>query len=274
MVWGLPGPAMRKRACIILPTYQEAQNVAVLIPRIFAEAIRIDSHELHVLVVDDDSPDGTQDVVRSLMLRYPRLHLATGPKRGLGEAYKRGMAIALDLDPELILQMDADLQHPPALLPVFVMLANYGFSLVIGSRFAPGGETPEFSLRRRLLSGAGNALVRLLGGLSIRDCTSGYRCIRADLLRRCDLGFLATRGYSFQSSLLCELVRAGARPIEVPMVFGARIHGRSKLSLADQVEFLLNVFRIRFRRSEEFLELRTVRDEKAAGWRPEKASAP
>ncbi len=251
---------MRPRACVVLPTYNEADNVRVLVPQIFDEAKRIPSHELHVLVVDDESPDNTAEVVRTLMDRFPRLHLVTGRKQGLGEAYKRGMAKAIEeLDPDLVLQMDADLQHPPALLPLFVSLATYGFSLVIGSRFAPGGATPEFSARRRLMSLLGNWLIRFLGGLPrLHDCTSGFRCIRAEILKRCDLSFLATRGYSFQSSLLFELLRNGARPIEVPMVFRPRAHGSSKLSLRDQVEFLANVARLRFRRSEEFFRFLAV----------------
>jgi dolichol-phosphate mannosyltransferase len=242
------------KACVILPTYDEAENVRVLIPAIFAQADQLRSHELHVVVVDDDSPDGTAAVVRELQGRYRGLHLVTGRKSGLGEAYKRGMSWAMEhLEPDLVLQMDADLQHPPALIPLFVALAGYGFTLVIGSRFAPGGSTPEFSLWRRLMSLFGNWLIRFLGGLPrLHDCTSGFRCIRAELLRRCDFSFLSTRGYSFQSSLLFELLRNGARPIEVPMEFGRRAQGESKLSLRDQVEFLANVLKIRFRRSEEF----------------------
>jgi dolichol-phosphate mannosyltransferase len=242
------------KACVILPTYNEAENVRVLIPAIFAHTQGLPSHELHVVVVDDESPDGTAAVVRELQGRYPCLHLVTGHKRGLGEAYKRGMSWAMKhLEPELVLQMDADLQHPPALIPLFIALAGYGFTLVIGSRFAPGGSTPEFSLRRRLMSLFGNWLIRLLGGLPrLHDCTSGFRCIDARVLRRCDLSFLSTRGYSFQSSLLCELLRNGARPIEVPMEFGRRAYGESKLSLRDQIEFLADILKIRFRRSEAF----------------------
>lgn len=242
------------KACIILPTYNERENIAQLLPLIFAQASRIGTHELHVLVVDDNSPDGTALVVRNLITTYPRLHLITGEKKGLGEAYKRGMDHALrTLAPDLIFQMDADLQHSPDLIPLFVTLAENGFSLVIGSRFAIGGSTPNFSLRRRTLSRVGNALLRFLGGLpALRDCTSGYRCIKADILAKCELGQLSTRGYSFQSSLLFELLRSGARVIEVPIDFPDRRHGASKLSLRDQVEFLLNIFRIRFRKSEEF----------------------
>jgi dolichol-phosphate mannosyltransferase len=244
-----------RKACIVLPTYEEAENVRRLIPEILARAKAIESHELHVVVVDDESPDGTAAVVRELQADHPELHLVSGPKRGLGEAYKRGFAWSMkNLSPDLVLQMDADLQHPPALVPLFVALAGYGFSLVIGSRFAPGGSTPDFSLRRRVMSLVGNWLIRFFGGIPrLHDCTSGFRCIKADLLRQCDFSFLSTRGYSFQTSLLCELLRNGARPIEVPMVFGRRGHGKSKLSLGDQIEFLGNILRIRFRRSEEFV---------------------
>lgn len=249
-----------KRACIVLPTFNESENLKVLLPQIFQEADRITSHELHVLVVDDNSPDGTADTVRDLMGRFPNLHLLTGEKRGLGEAYKRGMAHALEhLAPDLIFQMDADLQHSPSLIPLFVNLAENGFSLVIGSRFVLGGSTPDFSFKRKMLSRVGNWMLRFLGGMPpIRDCTSGFRCIRADLLRKCDLSQLSTRGYSFQSSLLFELIRNGARVIEVPITFADRRIGESKLSFDDQVEFLLNVFRIRFRKSEEFIKFLAV----------------
>lgn len=250
----------RKRMCIVLPTFNEIDNLQLLLPQLFHGADRITSHELHVLVVDDNSPDGTADTVREQMESFPNLHLLCGEKRGLGEAYKRGMAHALEtLAPDLILQMDADLQHSPRLIPLFVSLAENGFSLVIGSRFILGGSTPDFSFKRKMLSRVGNGMLRFLGGMPpIRDCTSGFRCIKADLLAKCDLSQLSTRGYSFQSSLLFELIRNGARVIEVPITFADRVRGQSKLSFQDQIEFLLNVFRIRFRKSEEFIKFLLV----------------
>jgi dolichol-phosphate mannosyltransferase len=241
---------MKSIGCLLLPTYNEAENVRVVVPRIFEQAGKIPTHDLHVVVVDDNSPDGTATVVREFMDTFPNLHLLTGEKRGLGEAYKRGMAHALnDLHADLIFEMDADLQHDPSLLPLFVTLANNGFSLVIGSRFVTGGATPNFPRHRRLISLLGTWLVRLFGGLpALTDCTSGYRCIKADVVARCDLRGLATRGYSFQSSLLCELIRNGARVIEVPIVFHERKQGQSKLSFRDQIDFLLNLLRLRFKR--------------------------
>jgi dolichol-phosphate mannosyltransferase len=237
-------------ACVVLPTYNEVENVRILIPRIFQEAAKIHTHELHVLVVDDSSPDGTQAAVRELMRLHPNLHLISDDKRGLGEAYKRGFGYATnELRADLIFEMDADLQHDPALIPLFVTLSAYGFTLVIGSRFAPGSSTTNFEWHRRLISVMGTVLVRIFGGLpALTDCTSGYRCIKAELIPKCNLNGLSSRGYSFQSSLLCELVRNGARVIEVPIIFGKRAYGESKLSVRDQTEFVINLLRLRFRK--------------------------
>jgi dolichol-phosphate mannosyltransferase len=234
-------------ACIVLPTFNEAENMQAVLPRVFSQAETIPTHELHVLVVDDSSPDGTAEFVREAMQHYPYLHLITGKKRGLGEAYKRGITHAIEtLHPHLILQMDADLQHDPGVLPRMISLANDGYDVVVGSRFAPGGMIPGFPLHRKLISLAGTCLVRWFGGIPhVRDCTSGYRVIRADLLPRCDLEHLSTRGYSFQSSLLCELLHNGARLVETPIVFSDRVHGESKLSFRDQWEFVVNLFRLR-----------------------------
>jgi dolichol-phosphate mannosyltransferase len=242
---------MKKIGCVCLPTYNEAENVKIVIPRTFEQAIRIPTHDLHVVVIDDNSPDGTAAVVREFMAEFPNLHLLTGEKKGLGEAYKRGIAYALkDLHADLIFEMDADLQHDPSLLPDFAKLANDGFSLIIGSRFISGGSTPRFPWQRKMISLLGTRLVRLFGGLDdLTDCTSGFRCIRADLFTTFALADLASHGYSFQSALLCELIRNGARVIEVPIVFHERKQGESKLSFRDQVEFISNLFRLRFRRT-------------------------
>lgn len=232
---------MKELACIVLPTYREAKNLAILLPRIFAQEARIATHQLHVLVVDDNSPDGTRALVEELRQKYPGLHLLTGDRKGLGIAYQRGMTHALaTLSPDLVFEMDADLQHDPDLLPEFIRLSNEGYSLVIGSRFVPGGATPGLPWHRSILSHIGNRLARFAGKLpTLRDITSGYRCIKAHLLRQCDLRHLATRGYAFQTTLLCELIRRGARVIETPIVFSGRIYGRSKLSFRDKVEFLV-----------------------------------
>jgi dolichol-phosphate mannosyltransferase len=236
---------MKPVACIVLPTYNEAENLKILLPAIFEQQERISSHELHVLVVDDNSPDGTGQVVEDFRSRFPFLHIIHGEKKGLGDAYKRGIRHAMMvLSPELILNMDADLQHDAALLPDMIGACDQGYSLVIGSRYVRGAQVLNFSAWRLLLSRTGNFLVRWAGGLKIQDCTSGYRAIRTDLLLTCDIEHLSTRGYSFLSAFLCQLAWNGARVLEIPITFGVRGHGRSKLSVRDQAEFLGRVARI------------------------------
>ena len=243
----------RPVACLVLPTYNERNNLRVVLPRILEQASRISSHDLHVLVVDDNSPDATAEVVREAMPANPHLHLLTGERRGIGDAYKRGMAYALDrLGATLILEMDADGQHDPALLPIFIRLCAEGESrLVIGSRFLPGAAMPEFGPGRRALSRTGSFLVRLFCRVGqVTDCTSGYRSFPAELLRRCRLDFyrLPTRGYSFQTALLFELVNRGAQVVEIPLVFAPRLDGESKLKLRDCFEFLITLAGLTVRR--------------------------
>jgi dolichol-phosphate mannosyltransferase len=239
---------MKKKVCVLLPTYNERENIRIVIPWIFDQANKIETHELHVLVLDDNSPDGTQNVIRTFMASYPNLHLLAGEKIGLGHAYQRGIRYAINnLDPDLLIEMDGDLQHSPDLLPFFVTFANEGFDLIIGSRFVPGGNTPGFSAKRRFLSYFANRLIRLLGGFpNIFDCTSGFRCIKVDLIKKCHMSFFSIRGYAFFSSQLIELLRNGARTKEIPISFPNRHYGMSKLSFRDQVEFLINLFKIRF----------------------------
>jgi dolichol-phosphate mannosyltransferase len=245
---------MRPIACIVLPTYNEAENLKVLLPEIFKQQDRIPSHQLHVLVVDDNSPDGSARVVEEFRSRFHFLHIIHGKKQGLGDAYKRGISHALAvLRPGLILNMDADLQHDAALLPDMIDACNQGYTLVIGSRYVHGGQTPSLSSWRLLLSHTGNSLIRWAGDLKVRDCTSSYRAIRSDLLLACDLEHVSTRGYSFLSTFLCQLVWNGAHFLEIPIVFGNRSNGKSKLSVRDQTEFLSCVARLFFlRRSRHF----------------------
>jgi dolichol-phosphate mannosyltransferase len=239
----------------VLPTYNEAENIESITKAIFAMQSNISTHQLYVIVVDDNSPDGTQEIVKQQMQQYPNLRLITGNKVGLGDAYKRGISFAVkNFNPDLLLQMDADGQHDAKLIPEFINLANNGFDLVIGSRFVPGGKTPDFSTWRKFLSIAGNFLIRHLGKASnVQDCTSGFRCIKTNLVLKCDLGNLSTKGYSFQSSLVCELIRNGAKLIEVPIIFKDRVAGQSKLSLQDQIEFLVNITKITYQYSEDFI---------------------
>jgi dolichol-phosphate mannosyltransferase len=216
---------------------------------IFRQATNIPTHELHVLVVDDNSPDGSAEYVRSAMGLYPQLHLLTRERKGLGAAYRHGIWHALEmLHPDLILQMDADFQHDPAQVPEMIRLCDEGYDFVIGSRFAAGTGIPGLSWQRKLISLAGTRLVWMFGQIPhIQDCTSGFRCIRAALIPKCDFGAHSTRGYSFQSWFLCELLRNGARYIEIPIPFPMRAYGSSKLTSRDKFEFLVSLFHLHFR---------------------------
>lgn len=242
------------RVCVVIPAYNEARNLPVLLPRVFAQAEFLPGWELSVLVVDDDSTDGTRAVLAELQTRYSALYVLHGPKRGLGVAYERGFAYAVErLGAERLVEMDGDQQHDPAALPYLIHACVDGVAAVVGSRFAPGGETPTFSARRRLTSVVGNWLIYRVTGLPhLHDYTSGFRCLDARLaaeaLRRCHQDHLATRGYAFQSSLIAEILLTGAPVRELPIIFGEREFGQSKLSRRDYWEFLANLRGLRTRR--------------------------
>jgi len=247
-------------ACFVLPTFNEEANIRECIESIFSHQDQSKQYLTKVLVVDDNSSDDTQTIVLELKEKFSELHMITGQKKGLGDAYKRGFKHSLGhLNPEVIFQMDADGQHDPGVIPEFLTLIYQGNDLVVGSRFVEGGSTPDFSFRRKLISRVGNLLVRYVGGARhIKDCTSGYRAIRATFLKDCDLSFLSTRGYSFQSSLLCELIWRGAKAVETPIKFTPRIGGDSKLSFKDQIEFIFNIPKLGFRNAKDFIKYSIV----------------
>ncbi len=246
---------------IILPTYNERDNIRLLIPALSRQGARI-SHEMHLLVVDDNSPDGTADQVRTLMAGNPRLHLLTGEKKGLGAAYLRGMRYALqELQADAVMEMDADFSHLPADVPRLLAALEAGADFVIGSRYVQGGKIPEnWGWRRQAISRWGNILTRCLVGLSpVKDCTAGFRAIRGGVLRHIDFHTLeSVQGYAFQIALLYQARRNQAVITEVPVVFVDRVRGATKLGLADVLEFISDVWWIRFQASETFLKFAVV----------------
>ena len=248
------------KICFVLPTYNEEENIENIIQQILKEEKNQSKHTFSILVVDDNSTDETQTIVQRYISLNSKVHLVTGPKKGLGDAYKRGFKFALnDLKADLIFQMDSDGQHDTSLIPHFVSFIEEGKDVVIGSRFIDGGTTPDFSFSRLLMSKVGNLLVRYVGGITqVKDCTSGYRAIRASYLKELDFSYLSTRGYSFQSSLICDLAWRGADISEIPIEFSSRQGGDSKLALRDQIEFLLNIPRLGFRNLEDFIKYSLV----------------
>ena len=248
------------KICFVLPTYNEEENIENIIQQILKEEKNQSKHTFSILVVDDNSTDETQTIVQRYISLNSKVHLVTGPKKGLGDAYKRGFKFALnDLKADLIFQMDSDGQHDTSLIPHFVSSIEEGRDVVIGSRFVEGGTTPDFSFSRLIMSKVGNLLVRYVGGITqVKDCTSGYRAIRASYLKELDFSYLSTRGYSFQSSLICDLAWRGANISEIPIEFSSRQGGDSKLALRDQIEFLLNIPRLGFRNLEDFMKYSLV----------------
>jgi len=248
------------KICFVLPTYNEEENIENIIQQILKEEKNQSKHTFSILVVDDNSTDETQTIVQRNISLNSKVHLVTGQKKGLGDAYKRGFKFALnDLKADLIFQMDSDGQHDTSLIPHFVSYIEEGKDVVIGSRFIDGGTTPDFSFSRLLMSKVGNLLVRYVGGITqVKDCTSGYRAIRASYLKELDFSYLSTRGYSFQSSLICDLAWRGADISEIPIEFSSRQGGDSKLAFRDQIEFLLNIPRLGFRNLEDFMKYSLV----------------
>jgi len=210
---------------VVVPTYNERDNIGMLVPRLLA----IDG--LCVLIVDDGSPDGTGEVADRLAAasdgRLQVLH-RTGP-RGLGRSYVEGMSAAVQTAVTYVCQMDADLSHDPDDLRR-LLAAGASADLVIGSRYVPGGTLHNWPRRRLWLSVLANWYVRTVTGLRIRDCTSGFKCWRRDLLARLPLARIESDGYAFQVEMLWEAKRAGALIVEAPIAFVERRQGSSKLS--------------------------------------------
>jgi dolichol-phosphate mannosyltransferase len=216
---------------------------------------------MHILIVDDNSPDGTAELVQEMQMQFKNVHITQGDKNGLGAAYIRGMNFALNaLKADAILEMDADFSHKPEDVPRLMNALEKGADFVIGSRYAKGGSIPkEWGLLRRLNSWYGNVVARYVCGIyRVRDCTAGFRAIRATLLDQIDLSHLKVRGYVFQVALLFEAILRKASIIEIPVQFVDRIHGESKLGLSDIIEFIIHAWWLRFRQSATFIKFLVV----------------
>ena len=245
---------------VILPTYNERENIVLMI-RALQEQFTAIPHDMHILVVDDNSPDGTADAVRSESSAWKNIHLITGSKQGLGAAYIRGMKHAVEkLKADAVMEMDADFSHKPVDVPRLIAALDEGADFAIGSRYVPGGTIPgEWGLLRRMISKWGNVFARYVAGMyKVRDCTAGFRAIRASLLRKIDVDTLRVRGYAFQIALLHEAILNHAVVQEVPVEFVDRTRGETKLGLSDIIEFMLNAWWIRFERSKTFLKFGVV----------------
>ena len=237
----------------VVPTYNERENIGPLVEALVAASAEI-PHDFEVLVVDDNSPDGTQDVIRELQDRFPNVRLLSGTKEGLGVAYARGLEYALsELHADIVLHMDADFSHNPDDVPRLVAQIDAGYDLVVGSRYIPGGRlSKDWGITRKLISRVANSGIRVIAGIgAIHDCTGGFRAYRATVLRRVDLK-LAPRGYAVLTYLAYNTLMAGAKVTEVPITFANRAEGDSKLRMSDAIELFLNAWWIRYDRRERF----------------------
>lgn len=214
------------RALVVLPTYQEAANIAEVLRRLRAAAPDAD-----ILVVDDSSPDGTASIAKAEGHELGGVDVLVRPaKSGLGSAYRDGFAEGLARSYDVLVEMDSDLSHDPARLPALLQAVEDGADLAIGSRYVPGGSVPGWPIHRRWLSRAGNRYADFALRLSVRDATSGYRAYRADALRRIDLAGVSAEGYGFQIEMAYRVAGNGGRIVELPITFVDRTRGTSKMS--------------------------------------------
>jgi dolichol-phosphate mannosyltransferase len=228
---------------ICLPTYDERENLGPIVEAIHAVAPAVD-----VLVIDDDSPDGTGRLADELAARDPRVNvLHRAEKQGLGRAYLAGFAWALERGYGLVLEMDADFSHDPRYLPA-LLAASRSADLVLGSRYVAGGGTVNWGLGRRLISRGGSLYARTILGVSVRDLTGGFKCFRREVLEDIDLPTVECSGYAFQIELTWRALRRGFQVVEVPIVFADRRVGRSKMSRRIVLEAIRKVWKMRFSR--------------------------
>ena len=231
---------MRDRACVVLPTYNERENLPEIVPAILAAA-----PELDVLVVDDGSPDGTGALADALAQADPRVTvLHRQKKEGLGRAYLAGFAEVLGRGYGRILEMDADFSHAPAKLPE-LLAASRTADVVLGSRYVDGGGTVNWGLGRRALSKGGSLYARTILGLGVRDLTGGFKCFRREVLEKLDLPTVRSSGYAFQIELTYRAVRRGFSVKEIPITFVDRRVGNSKMSRRIVAEALWMVWKLR-----------------------------
>jgi dolichol-phosphate mannosyltransferase len=227
------------RATVCLPTYNEKDNVEPMV-RALAE------HGVDVLVIDDNSPDGTGEIADRLAGELDHVEvLHRQAKEGLGPAYVAGFRRALAAGAELVLEMDCDFSHDPADVPRLIGAVEDGADLAIGSRYVPGGRIENWGVLRRFVSAGGSTYARVLLGIGVRDLTAGFKCYRRGVLERIDLDAVDARGYAFQIETTYRTLRAGFRVVEVPVRFADRTVGDSKMSRAIVAEAAWKVPRLR-----------------------------
>jgi dolichol-phosphate mannosyltransferase len=229
------------KTLIIIPTYNELENLRPLLETVFSNAPETD-----ILIVDDNSPDGTGKLADQIHEEDPRVQvLHRAGKLGLGTAYIAGFKYAIEHNYDAAFEMDADFSHNPRYLPDFLQAIERA-DLVIGSRYVAGGGTPNWSFMRRIISGGGNIFARFMLGIPVHDCTAGYRCYRREVLESIGLDTVQSQGYAFQVEMAYRVMKQGFKIVEIPIIFMDRRVGKSKMSRKIFIEALLYVMRTRF----------------------------
>ena len=229
-------------ALVCIPTYNERENVEAICRAVLGADARLD-----VLVVDDNSPDGTGQIADALAAKEPRIQvLHREKKEGLGRAYLAAFKWALGRQYQFVLEMDADFSHDPRYLPRLVDEAERGADLVIGSRYVQGGGTVNWGIGRQIISRGGSLYARTILGVDVRDLTAGFKCFRRVVLEALDLGAVTSSGYGFQIELTYKTLKKGFKVSEVPIVFEDRRVGKSKMSRKIFLEALWKVWKLRF----------------------------
>ena len=236
---------MMKKVCIILPTYNEVENVKELIPRIFS-IFKINKLDGKIIVVDDNSSDGTKDVIENFQKKYSIVLINRPKKMGIGSAYTDGFNRTLNDDSEIIFEMDADLSHNPNFIPNFVKEIYKGFDVVIGSRRIEGGSVIGWNWYRKFVSFGGNSIGKYIAGIDIDDLTSGFRAYKKKVIESLDLNKIESEGYAFQLEILAKCLKKGFKISSIPIEFYDRYSGKSKLSKLDFLNFFLIALKIRF----------------------------
>jgi len=233
--------AMEDRVLIVVPTYNERENIEPLTSAVFQQL-----PAAHMLIVDDGSPDGTGALVDSLIEQDPRLHVIhRSGKLGLGTAYVEGFRYGLARDFAYLFEMDADFSHNPRYLPEMLSRARAGADMVLGSRYVAGGGTQNWGLTRKLISRGGSAYARTVLGVKVHDLTGGFKCFRRRVLETLDLSQVRSEGYSFQIEMTYRTIKEGFVVEEIPITFVDRRVGQSKMSRTIVLEAIWMVWALR-----------------------------
>ena len=231
---------MAEKSLVIIPTYNELDNLPRLIPLVLSQ-----NENLHILIVDDNSPDGTANYVEEIASKDERIHLIKrSGKMGLGTAYIAGFKYALENNYELIFEMDADFSHDPNEIKNF-LFAIREYDLVLGSRYIHGVRVLNWPMRRLLLSFFASVYTRLITGMHVRDATGGFKCFRRKVLESIDLNCIKSNGYSFQIEMTFRAYAKGFKIKEIPIVFVDRVKGNSKMSKKIVIEAVTMVWKLR-----------------------------